>query len=62
MRSKTGTAAFHIHRISDGRLVYQQKLKGDMPKALEVSPDGKFVATLSEGEISLWEIESESQN
>lgn len=59
-RSKTGFAAFHIHRISDGQLVYQQKLKGDMPNALEISPDGKFIATLSEGKINLWEIESDS--
>ncbi|WP_145220284.1 WD40 repeat domain-containing protein [Gimesia alba] len=58
IRSKTGTAAFHIHRIPDGQLVFQQKLKGDMPKALEVSPDGKFVAALSEGKIFLWEVES----
>lgn len=60
IRSKTGFAAFHIHRISDGQLVYSQKLKGDMPNALEVSPDGKFIATLSEGKINLWEIESDS--
>jgi len=56
-QSGAGTAGFHIHRVSDGQMVFQQKLKGDMPGALEVSPDGKFVAAQSAGEVYLWKLE-----
>lgn len=55
-QAKTGIAVFQIYRISDGELMYRQKLKGDIPSTLKCSADGRFVAAVSGGGLYLWKI------